>query len=210
MMGAESATIHVWDSDADYVAAQDKDNSWSHDTAWGEMAAAKFMSYGDTLKKRGWLYHDDTFADFGGNDGFAAHQFYLRHGIKPLVVDCEPRRVQFAKQVYCLKSVQCFLEAIPLRDKSIDWGFCSHTLEHTRDVNKALAEMARVIKRGCAFVFPMEDAKSAEGNPAHSVQCSSLGGWQKLFKAHWVVKGSARTKCHTEGQIFALPRRVRR
>jgi SAM-dependent methyltransferase len=203
------AVVHTWDSDDAYIADQDKDSSWSHDTAWGECAATKFMDYGDKIRAFGWLYHDDTVADFGGNDGFAAHQFFLRHGIKPLVIDCEPRRLAFAAREYGLKTLRCFIEDIPLPGKSIDWGFCSHTLEHTRDVGRAIAELARVVKRACAFVVPLEKPDVARRNPAHSVGCATLKEWKELLKPHWVIKGSGRAVCRTEGQLFALPRRVK-
>ena len=204
------AIVRTWETDEAYVASQCKDSSWSHGSAWGENAALKFMDYGDTIKGHGWLYHDDRIADFGGNDGYASHQFFIRHAVKPMVIDCEPRRLAFARREYNLSTLECFIEDIPLEDNYIDWGFCSHTLEHTRDVSKALSEMARVIKRGCAFVFPLESMKGALANEAHSVSSTSLGAWKKLMRPYWIVKGSARTGCGTEGQIFALPRKPRR
>ena len=208
MIAAQNSVVRTWDDDESYISDQNKDSSWSHDSAWGESAAGKFVDYGETIKRYGWLYHDDKVADFGGNDGYAAQQFFLRHGVKPLIVDCEPRRLEFARREYNLETLQCFIEDMPLADKSIDWGFCSHTLEHTRDIQKALSELARVIKRGCAFVFPMEKMKHAKNNPAHSVSCTTLVGWKKILRPDWIVKGSARTACRSEGQIFALPRKV--
>ncbi len=202
--------IRAWDSDEQYVKDQATDSSWSHDTAWGKTAALKFMSVGDILLNTGQLFHNDTIADFGGNDGFAAHQFYMRHGIKPMVIDCEPHRIAFAKREYDLSTIQCFIEDIPLSDNSIDWGFCSHTLEHTRDVNKALSEIARVIKRGCVFILPIESVDNASRNIAHAVSCSTLGQWKELLRPYWTIKGSARTKCRVEAQIFAVPRKRRK
>lgn len=204
-----TAIVHCWDTDEAYISDQNTDNSWSHDTEWGECAAMKFMAYGDRLKELGQMYHDDTVADFGGNDGFAASQFGLRHGIKPLVIDCEPHRLAFAKREYGLETLRCFIEDIPLPDKSIDWGFCSHTMEHTRDVDSALSEISRVIKRACWFILPLEKTKDALKNPAHSVACPTLKSWRRLMKPYWVIKGTEVGACRSEARVFALPRKVR-
>jgi len=203
-----TAIVHRWDTDEAYIADQNTDNSWSHETEWGECAAMKFMMYGDRIKELGYLYHDDTAADFGGNDGFAANQFYLRHGIKPMVIDCEPRRLAFAKQEYGLEILRCFLEDIPLSDNSIDWGFCSHTMEHTRDVDAALSEIARVIKRACWFILPLETVENALKNPAHSVACPTLKEWRRLMKPYWVIKGTEVGSCRGEARVFAIPRKL--
>ena len=70
------------------------------------------------------LFHDDTVADFGGNDGHASYQFYLAHKIKPLVIDCEPHRLEYAAKIYGLSTYETFIERMPeLKDASIDWGF---------------------------------------------------------------------------------------
>src|SRR6267142_236072 len=97
-------------------------------------------------EQRGVLCHDDKVADFGGNDGRSSFCFYQKHKIKPLVVDCEPQRLQHAANYYHMETYQTFVEDMhDLKDDSIDWGFCSHTLEHTRDNEKAMRESARVI-----------------------------------------------------------------
>ena len=176
-------------------------------TEWGDAAAEKFISFGKVLKQTGQLFHDDRVADFGGNDGYAAHKFYLVHAIKPLVVDCEPQRIEHARTVYGLSTYESFLESMKdLKRDSIDWGFCSHTLEHTRSPAKALREMARVIKRACMFVLPIEDAEHAEVNTAHNVHADSMGEWKRLIKRNgWRIVGAQRPipqECH----IFARPR----
>lgn len=200
--------VRKWETDEQYVLDQATDSSWSHDTEWGEKAAMKFMHMGDTLFRSGELYHNDAVADFGGNDGFSSYQFYRRNGIRPTVIDCEPTRLAFARREYSLPTLQCFIEDIPLPDNSIDWGFCSHTLEHTRDISRALKEMARVINRGCAFVVPLETKETASGNIAHAVCCTSIKQWKDLLNPHWRIRSSARTKKRCEAQIFAIPRKV--
>lgn len=137
----------------------------------------------------GRMFHDDTVADFGGNDGYAANEFYKALAIKPTVVDCEPRRVQFARDAYKLPAIQAFLEDMNMiPDNAFDWGYCSHTMEHMREPEKALREMARVVKRGCMFILPIEDGEHASHNSAHAIHVDSMQGWKELIAANgWKV-----------------------
>lgn len=157
----------------------------------------------------GQLYHDDTLADFGGNDGYAANEFYKAHAIKPLVVDCEPKRLDHAMKVYGLSTYETFIEDMKeLADDSIDWGFCSHTLEHTRDTGKALREIARVVRRGCMFVLPIEDEEHVKVNPAHAVHADSLKDWKRIVTANgWkILPRGARRPIKQECFIMARPK----
>lgn len=44
--------------------------------------------------------------------------------------------------------VQCDLSNLPFRDKSIDFGYSSHVIEHLEKLEESLQEMQRVCKRG--------------------------------------------------------------
>jgi ubiquinone/menaquinone biosynthesis C-methylase UbiE len=145
-------------------------------------------------------------ADFGGNDGYAAFRFYQEHKIKPLVIDCEPKRIDFAGKVYQLSTYETFIESMPaLKDKSMDWGFTSHTLEHTRDPEQAVREIARVIRRGCYFVLPLEGLAHAKHNHAHSICIKTVKGWVRLLERNgWKVVNSEKVGYH-EAQIYAEP-----
>ena len=193
-----------WESDEAYLADQNDDSSWSHASAWGDAAALKFVKFGEWLGDR--LCHDDTVADFGGNDGFASHKFYLTNKVKPLVVDCEPNRLAYAESVYKLSTCKTFIEDMPLKDNQIDWGFCSHTLEHMRDLPEALREMSRVIRRGCYFVMPLEDLAHARRNHAHAVSFMKVKDWAKVLASNnWnVIISEKVTKF--EGHIYAEPK----
>lgn len=176
------------------------------DHGWGDAAANKFIGFGDLLIKRGSLCHDDTVADFGGNDGWASYCFYSRHKIKPLVVDCEPKRLEYASSVYKLNTLQAFIEDMhDLADKSIDWGFTSHTMEHMRDPDGALREMSRVIKRGCCFIVPLENLHHARKNHAHAICFTRVRDWVKLLESNgWNV--IIKQKVHQyEAHIYAEP-----
>lgn len=205
MSPTPSALGREWDSEADYIAAQDRTSSWSHLSPWGAEAARKFVAFGRYLGDR--LYHDDVVADFGGNDGTAANAFFMAHAIKPLVIDCEPKRLRYAEETYKLQTIQTFLEdmsAIP--DGYVDWGFCSHTLEHVRDQRACVREMRRVIKRGCGFIFPLENHTHAEENEAHTFHCTTLKGWRSLLEeCGWRVIIGKRMAKRSECHIYAEP-----
>lgn len=177
------------------------------DTAWGDAASLKFVKFGDWLDRNGWLFHNDTVADFGGNDGRSAFCFYQKHKIKPLVVDCEPLRLQHAATYYKMSTYQAFIENMKdLRDKSIDWGFCSHTLEHTRDTEGAMREIARIVKRGCYFVVPLENLSHARANHAHAICFTQMKDWKKLLiKNGWNVKFGEKVATY-EAQFYAEPK----
>lgn len=196
--------IREWKSDAEYIKDQDETSSRSSSSAWGEAAAYKFVQFGHWLGDR--LCHDDRVADFGGNDGYAAFNFYRQHKIKPLVIDCEPKRIDYAGKVYRLPTYETFIEKMDaLDDKSMDWGFTSHTLEHTRDTAMALREIARVIKRGCYFVLPLEGLAHARHNHAHSICIGTVRGWVRLLKQNgWRVELAEKVGDH-EAHIYAEP-----
>ncbi len=163
------------------------------------------MKYGCEIQE--YMCHDDRVADFGGNDGWAAYQFYLIHKIKPLVVDCEPMRLQHAWQAYGLKTFETFIEDMNgLPDKSIDWGFSSHTMEHCRDTAKALREMSRVVGRLCFFILPLESRRHAKDNHGHCVSFTKVDGWLKLIRKNgWKIVREAKV-FHDEAQIYAIPK----
>lgn len=194
----ESFRIREALNDAENIKAQRAECSWSHRSAWGKSAASRFVMYGHYLKDR--LYHDDVVADFGGNDGFAAYEFYRVHKIKPIVVECDPEKIEFARTVFKLSTCESYIEKMPLLDKSVDWGFCSHTLEHTRDTVAALNEIRRVVKRGCFFIVPLESKRHAKANHAHYIQIARPEGWRRLLEENgWNIiigKGYDRQEYH--------------
>lgn len=192
-----------WQSDEEYVAVQDKESSWSHKSPWGEFSAYKFVCFGQEID----LCHDDVVADFGGNDGFASYSFYMAHKVKPIVVDCEPRRIEHASKVYGLPTLQRFLEHMPeLADKSVHWGFCSHTMEHMREPEKAAREIARVVKYLCLFIVPLESRHHAvHYNDAHVISFKRTSAWKKFLEANgWeIVKHG--TPSVDEGHLWGRP-----
>ena len=151
---SEAARVLPWGY-GEIDVAQDKENSWSHESVWGQMALENFR-----LCFEG---KEGTVADFGGNDGFVAAQ----SGMDVTVIDAMPNRVRYADSKYRVKAICADLTSIPVEDGAFDWGYCSHTLEHVPDIEAAWGEIKRLCKVGCYVVLPVEGEEQFESNPAH-------------------------------------------
>jgi SAM-dependent methyltransferase len=49
------------------------------------------------------------------------------------------------------------IDALPFADASIDVVLCFHTLEHTRDLPKSIAELRRIAKRQLIIIVPRQE-----------------------------------------------------
>lgn len=169
-----------------YEAIQHSESSWSHDSVWGLNAIDNARVFHDHLIRSGALAEDDVFADFGGNDGTVAAQWQQWNmamgwpATKALSVDMDSIKQHKGKNLYpSVEFVNGRLESIGLPDAWVDWGYCSHTLEHVEDVAAAFAEIARVTARGLYVVVPVEtDAFRLEYNPAHLRASEDIEQWK--------------------------------
>lgn len=94
------------------------------------------------------------------------------------------------------------LESLPFEDRSVDVVLCFHTLEHTRDFHRALAELRRVCGRQLIVIVPRQKRfyytldLHLQFFPEREVLAEALGieaGGVRLFGSDLVavVKGSA-------------------
>jgi ubiquinone/menaquinone biosynthesis C-methylase UbiE len=61
------------------------------------------------------------------------------------------------KEIYPkAKFFEVNIEKLPFKDKSFDTVICSHTLEHCRDIRKAVSELRRVTRKRLIIVIPRE------------------------------------------------------
>lgn len=112
------------------------------------------------------LYDDDVVADFAGSSGYAAEIFAEKYYIKPIVSDINDEVLRTAA-TKGFHTRTCPLEKLNFKDGEVDWGFCSHALEHVLDLDKAVSELTRVVKRGLFLVFPLETKESFDKNDQH-------------------------------------------
>lgn len=174
-MLTEASSLELMEIDAEKLPANDKytlyqhrDNSWSHNGDWGSNAVKNADKYLRLLKQMNLHYEDDVFCDFGGNDGTVAEAWRQGTGNTVISVDLDPLKQGWGSRSYPeVNFVNAVLEDIPLEDKSVDWGFCSHTLEHVADLRKSMDSMARILRRGLFVVVPLENELSFRQSKPH-------------------------------------------
>jgi len=155
---------------------QDDASSWSHRSPWGKHAAHNLISLAQSES-----ITDGSIVDFGGNDGYAA-AVAKQMGLDAINIEPEPKRCWFSRTVHGVETIMADITDVPLEDGSVDWGFCSHVMEHVEDFDKVLGEIRRVCRLGCLFVVPVESQEEFDGNPAH-VRRHTHEEWAELLGA---------------------------
>jgi ubiquinone/menaquinone biosynthesis C-methylase UbiE len=148
----------------DYKTIQENESAPSRGTAWGERARDSVKRYKKYLKGK--------VLDIGCGDGYAMELIKGSTGI-----DISEKKVQIA-QDNGLNAVVGRMEDLPFTNDEFDTVFCSHTLEHAEDVEKAVKEIQRVAKRA-VIIVPIE---KKHDNPAHMSTFTSKEQVKKLFK----------------------------
>lgn len=77
--------------------------------------------------------------------------------------------------------IQCDLEKLPFKSKSIDFAYSSHTIEHIENIGGALDEMSRVAKRGY-ITCPSAMRESMMSHRTHLWYIQDLGDGLRIEK----------------------------
>ena len=158
---------------------------------WNAGAADRIVSLAESLKS--FVFEDDIFCDFGGGDGQAADAWRQKTRCRSIVFDCTPGRLAEAKQ-RGLEVMEGRLEKLPFADASVQWGMCSHILEHVESLEDALAELRRVVACGLLVVVPLENDEQAKKTVSHVRHNPSDDWWcNKLSDAGFTIVHRART-----------------
>lgn len=85
-------------------------------------------------------------------------------GFNVIGIDISDDKIDIAKE-HGLEAIVGRMEKLPFDDDSFDTVYCSHTLEHAEDLEKAISELERVSSR-LVLIVPIETRGTA--NPAHT------------------------------------------
>ena len=95
--------------------------------------------------------------DVGCGGGFLAEEFALLGfavvGVDPSDVSIEAARVHAASSGLDIEYRVGAGEALPLEDSTFDVVYCCDVLEHVSDLDRVIAETARVMKPGGLYLF---------------------------------------------------------
>lgn len=124
--------------------------------------------------------------------GAGRHCEYLaNNGFKVHGIDVSGRAIQLAEQNRKGRDI-CYavgdIENLPYEDKSMDFVLANHSLEYTRDVNRAASELSRVLRNdspillrvvSTSHIFARASPKDIEGF-SHVGECIK-NGWPVHF-----------------------------
>jgi ubiquinone/menaquinone biosynthesis C-methylase UbiE len=101
--------------------------------------------------------------DVGSGEGNLAGEI-SRSGIEIFAVDPQSRKVEAVKRRYpTVKASIAGAESLPFSDSYFDGVYTTMALHHFADLDRALGEIARVLKLGGSFVVLEVDPGSAKG-----------------------------------------------
>ncbi|MFI5697728.1 bifunctional 2-polyprenyl-6-hydroxyphenol methylase/3-demethylubiquinol 3-O-methyltransferase UbiG [Kribbella sp. NPDC051586] len=123
----------------------------------GSFTPARFAYFRDVLDRLGRDPGGLRVLDIGCGGGFLAEEF-ARIGCRVVGIDPSEMSIRTARQhasAYSLKIgyAVCVGERLVLPDGSVDLAYCCDVLEHVADLDRVVAETARVLKPGGVYLF---------------------------------------------------------
>lgn len=124
----------------------------------------------------------DSLVDVGGAEGYTAYLASQLFGVKVRNSDLSEEACRRAEEIFHIESIPADVHDLPFKNNEFHVALCSETLEHVRDVHKAIEELLRVARKAVVITVPHEpkaliDKNIGQGIPhahIHSFDLQSL------------------------------------
>lgn len=97
-----------------------------------------------------------SFLDAGGAEGYTTHLVRELFGVAVTHSELSEEACQRARDIFHVNSVPADIQRLPFKNGEFDVVTCSDVLEHTPDVENAVAELLRVAAKALVITVPHE------------------------------------------------------
>jgi SAM-dependent methyltransferase len=98
----------------------------------------------------------DSLLDVGSAEGYTAYVAQKLFNVKVECTDLSEEACKRAEEIFGIKATPADIHELPYENNEFDVLFCSETLEHVTDLEKATNEMLRVAKKALVITIPHE------------------------------------------------------
>ena len=103
-----------------------------------------------------------TLLDVGGAEGYKAYLAREIFGAKVTSSDLSEEACKRAREIFNIEAIPADVHNLPFGNEEFDVVLCSETLEHVRDLDRAVRELLRVSKKAVVITVPHETKEEIE------------------------------------------------
>ncbi len=147
-----------------YIELQEVGSDWSYNTIWGDQMVKAIDDWVARIVPAGAIV-----LDLGCGEGRGVETLE-RLGCKAIGVDLCKVKLEVGISRGLDLRYDDIHKLVSFGDKSVDYTFASHCLEHTLDIEMALRSILRVTRRQLLYIVPIRETQEfvAKYNPAHT------------------------------------------
>lgn len=148
----------------EYQNLQKDGSSWSYNSGWGDQMEDAILNwFAKDLPK------DSTIIDIGCGEGRGVKALLDNGFLNVSGIDLTSEKLNVGK-LKGLNLIEGDLHDLSnIKDKSYEYGFCSHTLEHMINIKEVIKNLLRVISKKLYYIIPIHESKEFVQihNPSH-------------------------------------------
>lgn len=103
-----------------------------------------------------------TLLDVGGAEGYKASLVKELFNVNVMSSDLSEEACKRAKEIFRIESTVVDIHELPFKNDEFDVVLCSETLEHVKDLDRAVSELLRVARKAVLITVPHEPREVIE------------------------------------------------